>query len=48
MKYFFLLTGFLAALPHMAQATVADSNLQNRNIAIFFSNDIHGETEPCG
>lgn len=48
MKYLFLLTGILAALPHLAMATVADRNLKNRDIAIYFSNDIHGETEPCG
>ena len=48
MKYFLLLAGLLAALPQIALATNTGVTHEYRDIAIFFSNDIHGETEPCG
>ena len=47
MKYLLLLAGVLTFLPQMALATVT-TPLPNRDVAIFFSNDLHGETEPCG
>lgn len=40
---FFLLFLFLLPFPIRAQTSTA-----GRDIAVFFSNDIHGKTEPCG
>lgn len=48
MKYLLLLATILAVMPRTALATAAGDDRDNRNIAIFFSNDIHGETELCG
>jgi len=48
MKYFLLLAGLVAALPQISHATANATNRKSDDIAIFFSNDIHGETEPCG
>ena len=48
MKFILLLAGFLATLPQVTMATTTVKSLENRDIAIFFSNDVHGETEPCG
>ncbi|MDH4321860.1 MAG: hypothetical protein OEV73_10240 [Desulfobulbaceae bacterium] len=48
MKYFLLVAGILAALPSIAQAANTAHGLAGNDIAIYFTNDIHGETEPCG
>ncbi len=48
MKYFLLAAAMLAALPRISQAANTVNGLAGKDIAIYFSNDIHGETEPCG
>ncbi len=48
MKYFLIVAVFLITLPPMAQATTTAANHKEGDITLFYSNDIHGETEPCG
>lgn len=49
MKHILLLMALFTILPQTAVATNATgTHHDNRDIAIFFTNSIRGETEPCG
>ncbi|MDH5298438.1 MAG: hypothetical protein OEV91_05410 [Desulfobulbaceae bacterium] len=48
MRYALLILAGLAILIHGTTAQAAPKTWSQQEMTIYFSNDVHGEVEPCG